>query len=43
MLKQIYGCWLSVLTSLFGIDFAKKTDAYLRFKRSRSVYGGYLN
>ena len=37
MLKQIYGCWLSVLTSLFGIDFAKKTDAYLRFKRKLNL------
>ncbi len=33
MIKRIYGYWLSLLASLFGIDTAKRFDAYLRFHR----------
>ena len=37
MLKKIYGLWLSVLSFVFGIDFAKRFDAYLRFKRKLNL------
>ena len=37
MIKKAYGCWLSLLTSLFGIDTAKRFDAYLRFRRKLNL------
>ena len=37
MLKKIYGVFLKCLVSLFGIDFAKKFDAYLRFRRKLNL------
>lgn len=37
MLKKIYGYFLNVLVKLFGIDFAKQVDAYLRFKRKLNL------
>lgn len=37
MIKKIYGCWLKILVILFGIDFAKRFDAYLRFKRKLNL------
>lgn len=37
MLKKIYSCWLKVLVLLFGIDFAKQFDAYLRFRRKLNL------
>ena len=35
--KKIYGLWLSFLVVLFGMDFAKWFDSYLRFKRKLSL------
>ena len=37
MIKKIYSYWLSFLVTFFGIDFAKKFDAYLRFKRKLNL------
>lgn len=37
MLKRIHGCWLSLLTGLFGVDFAKRFDTYLRFQRQLNL------
>ncbi|MBR3628303.1 MAG: glycosyltransferase [Elusimicrobia bacterium] len=35
--KKIYGLWLIFLVMLFGIDFAKQFDSYLRFKRKLNL------
>jgi len=37
MIKKIYGYWLRFLVAVFGIDFAKTFDAYLRFKRKLNL------
>ena len=37
MLKKIYGLLLSFLVLLFGIDFTKQFDAYLRFRRKLNL------
>ena len=37
MLKKTYAFFLSLLISIFGIDFAKQFDAYLRFKRKLNL------
>lgn len=37
IIKKIYGFWLRVLTVLAGIDFAKRFDAYLRFRRKLNL------
>jgi hypothetical protein len=37
MLKKIYGGYLSFLTALCGIDFAKRMDAWLRFRRKLNL------
>lgn len=37
MIKQIYGQVLSIITSTFGIDYAKKFDTRLRFHKSLNL------
>ncbi len=37
MLNKVYGYWLLLLTTLFGIDFAKQFDTYLRFRRNLNL------
>ncbi len=37
MLKKIYAFFLQSLTLVFGIDFAKQFDSYLRFKRKLNL------
>ena len=37
MLKKIYGLWLHLLIFLFGVDFAKQFDSYLRFRRKLNL------
>lgn len=37
MIKKIYALYLRFLTALFGIDFAKKFDVYLRFRRKLNL------
>ena len=37
MLKKLYGGWLTVLTALLGVNFAKRFDSYLRFRRKLNL------
>lgn len=37
MIKQVYGQVLSVITSIFGVNYAKKFDTRLRFHKSLNL------